>query len=82
MLTLATRRRVRRVYLYQWTGAPLGARWDSGLIAADGRPRAALAVVERFVGVALTPLPPVPPIPPFPTAPGEPPFGGGVEAPG
>jgi hypothetical protein len=82
VLTLATRRRVRRVYLYQWTGAPLGARWDSGLIAADGRARPALNVVERFLRVPLTPLPPIPRLPRFPTAPGAPPDTGGVEAPG
>src|SRR4051812_31249348 len=82
VLRLAARRGVRRVYLYQWTGAPLGARWDSGLIADDGRPRPALNVVERFRRVALTPLPPIPVVPRFPVAPGTPPFTGGVEAPG
>ena len=46
VLRIAARRNVRRVYLYQWTGAPLGARWDSGLVAADGRARPALNVVE------------------------------------
>jgi hypothetical protein len=82
VLQLAARRRVRRVYLYQWTGAPLGARWDSGLIAADGRARPALNVVERFLRVPLTPLPSIPRVPRFPTAPGAPPDTGGVEAPG
>jgi hypothetical protein len=81
VLRIAQRRRVRRVYLYQWTGAPLGARWDSGLVAADGRPRPALNVVERWLGVPLTPLPPIPRIPRFPRAPGEPPDTGGVLAP-
>jgi hypothetical protein len=81
VLRLAERRRVRRVYLYQWTGAPLGARWDSGLVAADGRARPALKVVEAWLGVALTPLPPIPAVPPFPRAPGEPPDTGGVLAP-
>jgi hypothetical protein len=82
VLRLAARRGVRRVYLYQWTGAPLGARWDSGLIADDGRPRPALNVVERFLRVAPTPLPPIPVVPRFPVAPGTPPSTGGVEAPG
>jgi hypothetical protein len=82
VLDLATRRAVGRVYLYQWTGAPLGARWDSGLVAADGRARPALNVVERFLRVPLTPLPPIPRVPPFPVAPGTPPDTGGVEAPG
>jgi hypothetical protein len=81
VLRLAARRRVRRVYLYQWTGAPLGARWDSGLVAADGRARPALNVVERYLGVPLTPLPPIPRVPRFPVAPGVPPDTGGVEAP-
>lgn len=81
VLRLAARRRVRRVYLYQWTGAPLGARWDSGLVAADGRPRPALNVVERYLRVPLTPLPPIPDVPRFPRAPDAPPATGGVEAP-
>ena len=81
VLRLAARRGVRRVYLYQWTGAPLGARWDSGLIADDGRPRPALNVVERFLRVPVTPLPPIPAVPRFPVAPGTPPDPGGVEAP-
>ena len=81
VLALANRRRVRRVYLYQWTGAPLGARWDSGLVAADGRARPALNVVEAWRRVPLTPLPPIPAVPPFPRAPGEPPDTGGAPAP-
>src|SRR3954451_24686120 len=82
VLRLAARRGMRRVYLYQWTGAPLGARWDSGLVAADGRARPARTVVERSLRVPLTPLPPVPRVPRFPVAPGAPPDTGGVEAPG
>jgi hypothetical protein len=39
-------------------------------------------VVERFLRVAVTPLPPIPVVPRFPVAPGTPPFTGGVEAPG
>jgi hypothetical protein len=81
VLRIAARRRVRRVYLYQWSGAPLGARWDSGLVAADGRPRPALNVVERFLRRPVTPLPPIPRIARFPQAPGEPPSSGGVLAP-
>jgi hypothetical protein len=81
VLRLAARRGVRRVYLYQWTGAPLGARWDSGLIAADGRARPALNVVEAYLGRPLTPLPPIPVVPRFPRAPGAPPDTGGVLAP-
>jgi hypothetical protein len=81
VLTIAARRHVRRVYLYQWTGAPIGARWDSGLVAADGRPRPALNVVERFLHKPVTPLPPIPRIPRFPRPPDAPPDTGGVEAP-
>jgi hypothetical protein len=82
VLRLAAKRRsVRRVYLYQWTGAPLGARWDSGLVAADGRARPALNVVEAWLRVPLTPLPPIPAVPRFPRAPGEPPDTGGVVGP-
>jgi hypothetical protein len=46
---LAARNRVARVYLYQWSGAPRGARWDSGLVAADGRARPALTIVKRVL---------------------------------
>jgi hypothetical protein len=81
VLRIAARRRVARVYLYQWSGAPLGARWDSGIVAADGRARPALNVVERYLHRPLTPLPPIPRIPRFPRAPGAPPDTGGVEAP-
>jgi hypothetical protein len=81
VLRIAARRKVGRVYLYQWSGAPLGARWDSGLIAADGRPRPALNVVEAYLRLPLTPLPPIPRVPRFPRAPGEPPDTGGIPAP-
>jgi hypothetical protein len=81
VLRIAARRRVARVYLYQWSGAPLGARWDSGLVAADGRARPALNVVERYLNKPLTPLPPIPRVPRFPRPPDEPVDTGGVEAP-
>jgi hypothetical protein len=81
VLRLAARRKVRRVYLYQWSGAPLGARWDSGLVAADGRPRPALNVVERWLHRPVTPLPPIPRVTRFPRAPGAPPDTGGVLGP-
>jgi hypothetical protein len=81
VLRIAASRRVGRVYLYEWSGAPLGARWDSGLIAADGRPRPALNVVESYLGRPITPLPPIPRVPRFPVAPGAPPDTGGVQAP-
>jgi hypothetical protein len=81
VLRIGARRKVARVYLYEWSGAPLGARWDSGLIAADGRPRPALNVVESYLGRPLTPLPPIPRVPRFPSGPDEAPDTGGVEAP-
>jgi hypothetical protein len=81
VLRIAGRRKVRRVYLYQWSGAPLGACWDSGLVAADGRPRPALNVVERWLRRPVTPLPPIPRIARFPRAPDEPPDTGGMLAP-
>jgi hypothetical protein len=81
VLRIAARRRVGRVYLYQWSGAPLGARWDSGLVAADGRTRPALNVVERFLKLPPTPLPPIPRVPRFPRPPGAPPDTGGFAAP-
>ncbi|QEC47721.1 hypothetical protein FSW04_09135 [Baekduia soli] len=44
--------RVQRVYLYHWnTGRGDARTWDSGLIAPDGNPRPALAVLQRLLGV-------------------------------
>ena len=68
VLRVAAKRRVSRVYLYQWTGEELGHRWDSGLIAVDGRARPALNVVEAHLGRPLTPIPPLPRVPKFPRA--------------
>ncbi len=66
VLEMAKRRRVSRVYLYRWSGEPLGSRWDSGLIAYNGRPRPALNAVERHLGRPLTKVPPIPKISKFP----------------
>lgn len=33
--------RVKRIYLYNWTGADASARFDAGLIGPDGKPRPA-----------------------------------------
>ncbi len=68
LFKIAAKRKVPRVYLYQWTGEHLGHRWDSGLIAVDGRPRPALNVVERHLRKPLTSLPPLPRVPKFPKA--------------
>jgi hypothetical protein len=40
-------RRIKRLYIYQWTGAPRGARFDAGLINPDGTPRPGYNVVKR-----------------------------------
>lgn len=40
------RRLIRRLYLYNWTGAPAEARFDAGLVDARGRPRRALRVLR------------------------------------
>lgn len=39
--------RITRLYLYNWTGAPAGARFDAGLVDVDGTPRPALRAVAR-----------------------------------
>jgi hypothetical protein len=39
--------RVKRVYLYNWTGAPRNARFDSGIIGPDGKPRPAYEVLRN-----------------------------------
>ena len=40
-LTRRYRRHVNRLYVYNWTGAPRGARFDAGLTRADGSLRPA-----------------------------------------
>jgi hypothetical protein len=39
--------RIRRLYLYNWTGSPAGARFDAGVTNADGSPRPAYATLKR-----------------------------------
>ena len=39
--------RVTRLYNYQWTGAPRGARFDAGLVDPDGSPRKAFKQFKR-----------------------------------
>jgi hypothetical protein len=41
------RSRITRLYVYQWFGAPPGARFDAGLVDPDGTPRAAYFVIQR-----------------------------------
>jgi hypothetical protein len=42
------RSRITRLFLYQWFGAPLGARFDAGLVDPDGTPREAYYVLQRY----------------------------------
>ena len=39
--------RIRRLYLYNWTGSPPDARFDAGLTEPDGSPRPAYATLRR-----------------------------------
>jgi len=41
------RSRISRLYNYQWSGAPLGAAFDAGLVNPDGTPRPAYATFKR-----------------------------------
>jgi hypothetical protein len=42
--------RVKRLYLYNWTGAPRGARFDAGLVAPDGTARPAYDALRAALG--------------------------------
>ena len=42
------RSRISRLYNYQWSGAPLGAAFDAGLVNPDGTPRPAYATFKRL----------------------------------
>jgi hypothetical protein len=44
------RSRITRLFVYQWFGAPRGARFDAGLVDPDGTPRDAYFVVRRHAG--------------------------------
>jgi hypothetical protein len=46
----AGRRPIERFYVYQWLGEP-PPRWDSGLIAPDGRARESYCVLARRAGL-------------------------------
>jgi len=43
-------RRITRLYIYQWTGAEAGARFDAGVINPDGTPRPAYDVIKTQLG--------------------------------
>jgi hypothetical protein len=42
-------RRIRRIYVYQWTPAGPGATWDSALLGPDGAPRPAYEVLRSWL---------------------------------
>jgi hypothetical protein len=42
------RSQITRLYVYNWFGAPPGARFDAGLVDPDGTPRAAYFVVQGY----------------------------------
>jgi hypothetical protein len=44
------RSKITRWYFYQWRGAPMGARWDSGVVGLDGRPRPGYLALKRGLG--------------------------------
>jgi hypothetical protein len=39
--------RVKRVYLYNWTGSKPGTRFDAGLVGPDGKPRRSYDVLKQ-----------------------------------
>jgi hypothetical protein len=49
------RSRITRVYVYNWFGAPPGARFDAGLVDPDGTPRAAYFVVQGYARMPVRP---------------------------
>jgi hypothetical protein len=42
--------RIKRLYVYNWTGAPRDARFDAGLTTPAGRPRPAYRALARALG--------------------------------
>jgi hypothetical protein len=46
-VTTKYRRSIKRLYIYNWTGAPRGARFDAGLVNPDGTRRPGYRVVAR-----------------------------------
>jgi hypothetical protein len=40
------RSRITRLYVYSWFGEPATARFDAGLMNADGSPRKAFSIVR------------------------------------
>jgi hypothetical protein len=46
----ATNKRITRLYIYQWSGANPGDRFDAGVLGPDGKPRPAYDVVKKALG--------------------------------
>ena len=46
-VTKRYRRHIKRLYIYNWTGAPRGFRFDAGLVNPDGSRRPGYRVVAR-----------------------------------
>lgn len=68
--------RIARLYIYQWSGAMPGARFDAGLTNRRGTPRPAYYVVRKRLrrpGGNPTPPPLPPPPPPGQSSPSPPP---------
>ncbi len=42
--------RVKRVYLYNWTGSRPGSRFDAGIVGPDGAPRRSYSVLRAALG--------------------------------
>jgi hypothetical protein len=42
--------KIKRLYVYQWTGATKGARFDAGVINPDGSPRPAYNIIKQKLG--------------------------------
>lgn len=60
--------RIKRLYIYNWSGASRRARFDAGLTTPTGKPRPAYYVVRSNLGLKPPPSPPPPP-PPGPPPP-------------
>lgn len=48
-VTRKYRRHIKRLYIYNWTGAPRGFRFDAGLVNPDGSRRPGYRVVARWI---------------------------------
>jgi hypothetical protein len=42
-------KKIKRAYVYSWFGAPRSARFDSGIVGTNGKPRRAFAEVRKHV---------------------------------